>query len=302
MRNDNNISVVVKSERISVVNSSSRDSLKENATPKPSINKEAARRSVSVEIIPNKPVEIDITKDESSERMMPPPPLPNPKSKRGRPTKPKNEEIDPTQPLPLRVTRSKIKKEKPSLEKTQSAKQLNVTPLSCDKNSMAVRKSFSDSSVLAQSKINTTATTSTSANETQRKEHLKKKYPLPFLIKIERSSDEQKSSKNSVPKNKSVEAHKSSNVANETFNCPINDQTVTINGAQSNAVVNDETIVLAQNGNVNETVTIEKNPHDSLMTEDNDEDEESMLTPLSKLQAKAVELPALKLKKNEVFK
>lgn len=68
----------------------------------------------------------------------------------------------------------------------------------------------------------------------------------------------------------------------------------------------DETFEVAPA--INETVTIataavesEKNPHESLMTEDNDDSSEEV--PLAVVQKKLLPpFPALKLKKNEVFK
>jgi hypothetical protein len=282
MRNDNNTTVIVKSERVSgqVRMSNSRDSLKENSVPRND-------RSQSVEIIPTKPVEIDITHDDSDR--MPPPPLP-PKQKKTKAKK--NEEVDPTQPLPLRVTRSKIKKEKVSVGKTQSESAIKEAPV-------AVRKSQSDTSVLQK-------TVETSVTQSKGKP---KKYPMPILVKIERKSEDVVPAKEApVPAStdkKSVEKKPDENeeinsptnqVNNETFNLPSGDQTVTIGPA-----INNETITLesAPAGNVNETITLDRN-QDSLMTEDNDEEENaSMNIPLSQISA----VPqALKLKKNEVFK
>lgn len=309
MRNDNNMSVVVKSERVSSSQarvSNSRDSLKENSNPKEGptvpaeVAKENLRRSQSVEIIPTKPVEIDITHDDSDR--MPPPPLP-PKQKKTKAKK--HEEIDPTKPLPLRVTRSKIKKEKVSVDKTQSEatmQEVNTTA--------AVRKSQSENSVL-QKTVDTTVTQSKGKA---------KKYPMPILVKIERTSEELKAKKRSKEKQPVEEAPKRSEevpvadkksieneevisplnqVNNQTFDLPNANETVTI----SPALINNETITLEQApaGNINnETVTLDRNPNDSLMTEDNDEEENaSMNIPLAQVAPVPLQL---KLKKNEVFK
>lgn len=285
MRNENNVTIVVKTERVSVASRGSQDSLKENSIPKssavaipapvekpvaPNLSVDSVRRSASIEIIPVKQVEIDITHNDS-DLMKPPPSLP-PKAQnkpRNRKNNQKTEDVNPTQPLPIRVTRSKIKKEKPSIERSQSNVEASVKD-----NEATLREVVSDYSVLTQSKTN---------NNENKKQKEKKKYPMPMLIKIERTSDKKE---------------------DETFDVPINNQTVTIENNQPNS---NETITLgkASEGNVvNETVTLAKNPHDSLMTEDNSEDEnnDSMNVPLSKLHEKPVELPPLKLKKNEVFK
>lgn len=296
MRNENNTTVIVKSERVSVQErkSNSRDSLKENSNPTShnEVTKETARRSQSVEIIPTKPVEIDITHDDS-DRM--PPPLP-PKQKKTKAKK--DEEADPTKPLPLRVTRSKIKKEKVSVGNTQSETTIKDTV------SATVRKSQSDSSVL-QKTVETSVTQSKA----------KKKYPMPILVKIERTSEEKQQSKEKQVKEvpttdkKSVENERVNSpmnqVNNETFNLPNANETVTIvPAAAALAQINNETITLEQvppAGNINnETVTLERNPNDSLMTEDNDEeDNASMNAPLSQIAPVPL---TLKLKKNEVFK
>lgn len=272
MRNDNNTTVIVKKERLSnatvTSNKSSRDSLKEKAIPKviEDTEEDKARRSASVEIIASKPVEIDITHDDS-DRSMPPPPLP-PKQKRVRSKKnPENEE----QP---RFTRSKIKKEKPSMEKAHSSQELEAS------KSTTVRKSVSES-ILGQSKINTNETVTAEKNAETQKKGEKKKYPMPMLIKLEEPVKDKKDSL------------KKSDAADKTFNLPVNEN-----------AINNETITVAQAPTpFNETVTLEKNPHDSLMTEDNDEDDEgepSMYVPLSHL-TKQPAMP-LKLKKNQVFK
>lgn len=291
MRNDNNTTVIVKTERSSGAafsNKSSRESLKENSIPKKSEQSVVDdRRSASVEIIANKPVEIDITNDDSDRSM--PPPLP-PKQKRGRPKK--NNETD-QGPLP-RFTRSKIKKEKPSMEKAQSSKQLTSES---SQSNMPLRKSNSDSSVLL--KQNKTAASSSmkgndetvaASEKTIHKKGEKKKYPIPMLIKMEKLSDTKATEEKEEEK---LEA------ADKTFDFPINE--AVSSGAPN--IINNETITLAP-ANVNETITLEKNPHDSLMTEDNDEDEDdgeaSMYVPLSKYKTNP--LPQLNLKKNEVFK
>lgn len=115
---------------------------------------------------------------------------------------------------------------------------------------------------------------------------------MPILVKME-------------PKTSESEAATS----NETFNVqPVNNETVTIAAAR---VMNETVTIEAAGGascsNPNATVTLDKNPHDSIMTEDNDdgdyEDEEDAI-PLAKITAKKAAPPPLplKLKKNEVFK
>lgn len=80
----------------------------------------------------------------------------------------------------------------------------------------------------------------------------------------------------------------SANPSDETFNvaAPQLNETVTIDP-------------------VNTTVTLSKNIHDSLMTEDNDEDEpmeEAQAPPLPPKNQAPIRQPSLRLKKHEVFK
>lgn len=120
---------------------------------------------------------------------------------------------------------------------------------------------------------------------------------MPILVKIEpmevKTEAEKKQTKASK-RDKAAEVAEANaeasaeQLCNETFNVA--------------PTVVDETVAIAPS--MNETVTIapsassaapeeEKNPHDSLMTEDNDE---SMEVPLAKLQ-KQPSVPLLKLKK-----
>ena len=152
------------------------------------------------------------------------------------------------------------------MEKSHSSQQLEHSETS---KAMTLRKSASES-VIGHTNETVTAE---KAPEAQKKGE-KKKYPMPMLIKLEEPVKDKK------------ESLKTSDAADKTFNLPaINNETITVAQAQTTPL--------------NETVTLEKNPHDSLMTEDNDEDEEgeaSMHVPL------AMPAPSLKLKKNEVFK
>lgn len=257
------------------------------------------KRSMSVEIIPSlKPIEIDIT-DDSADKM-PPPPVPGKKKKA-----PKQSNLDvpadPTQQIPLRVTRSKIKKEKPSIGKAVSSKELQK---SVETDDNPIQKSISESVLHDQTqKVNDTTTASLAS-----KKGSKKKYPMPILVKIEKLSIEEIKKVPSPPKtvmpstSDAVLPHNDNeNIpplesAEKTRSFPIN-ETVTIN---TNLPVN-ETVTLATN--VNETYN--KNMHDSLMTEDNDED--SMEQPLSQIKEsnKVDHHPQLPIKlktKNEVFK
>ncbi|KAL7041545.1 hypothetical protein ACKWTF_000815 [Chironomus riparius] len=309
LRNDNNVAVFVKSERISAANKKLRDSLKENAQPAHVSTDEGMqtgsepdltavrdiKRSMSVEIIPSsKPIQIDIT-DDSSDKM-PPPPIPI-KNKKKAPKQAILElPTDPTQALPVRVTRSKIKKEKPSIGKTVSSKELQQ-PIVEEENH--IRKSMSESVLQNQTqKVNDTIASLAS------KKGAKKKYPLPILVKIERISTEEVQ-KITSPSNVEMEPPHNDNEnippaesAEKQQNFLIN-ETVTIS---TNLPVN-ETVTLATNVNANETYN--KNMHDSLMTEDNDEESSMELAPEKIKENKKIDhhpqLP-LKLKtKNEVF-
>lgn len=327
IRNDNNVAVYVKTERVSTANKKvSRGSTKENTQPnnqneRLSVDegiqmgsetdlripeKNGFKRSQSVEIVPTKPVEIDIT-DERDIEKMPPPPIPV-KNNKKKAQKQSSQEtpVDPAQPIPVRFTRSKIKKEKPSIGRTVSSKELPTTSKSTEEE-MPIQKSASESILENQSKIINESTMSKKAGN-------KKKYPMPILIKMERVSSEETASNNIVEpahadeisntdtenippleQQPKTSQHKQSD-SEKDQNFPIN-ETVTIN---TNLPVN-QTVTLANN--VNETYN--KNMHDSLMTEDNDEDV-SMEVPLVQLKEKNTnkvappQLP-LKFKKNEVF-
>lgn len=92
----------------------------------------------------------------------------------------------------------------------------------------------------------------------------------------------------------------SDQICNETFNIePTVNEIVTI------APVMNETVTIATPPNPNATVTLSQNPHDSLMTEDNDDDggnDAIEVIPRTIPQKPLPPLPAMKLKKNEVFK
>lgn len=132
---------------------------------------------------------------------------------------------------------------------------------------------------------------------------------MPILIKIERKtrSGSLKETPQSPQENDSPGVNA---VVNETFDVAsssnkaangINNETVTLEPR----IAMNETVTIATVPNPNATVTLEKNPHDSLMTEDNDDEEESDddERPLAQMAAKK-DPPVLppKLKKNEVFK
>lgn len=311
---------MIKNERSSSVRASS-DSAKENTRPNNQDVDEGVgsmpdlrtkERSMSVEIIPSKPVEIDITEEKDTDKM-PPPPIPV-KGKKKAP-KQQNVEIpaDPTQPIPVRFTRSKIKKEKPSIGKTKSLKDVGSSKSSEDE-AQTVKKTASETII------------STKSNDSvASKKGTKKNYPMPILVKIERDSGAASTSSelndnaanaenippstgsNDISPKTSVEVPQAAPVMNETVtltsNLPAN-QTVTLT---SNFVMNEtynKNPSETYNKNPNETYN--KGPNDSLMTEDNDDDV-SMETPLVQLAdhkqkgAMPQALP-LKFKKNEVFK
>lgn len=299
MRNDKN-SVLIKTERTSCMGSS-RESIKENKEPEQENNGNnkrkspdegiqsatesdpearasserggASKRSNSVEVIHAKTVEIDITSGDDFEKMPPPPPKKASKKTRTKQKK-QVEEVVPEEPQPgmLRVTRSKIKQEKISIDKAPA-----VTP--------EVETTVQSASDIDSTKVSDTGAT---------KKGAKKKYPMPILVKIE--NHEEIAKKLSAPAVESPPVE----VCNATFNVPAVNETVTLGLAP----IMNETVTISSNPNA--TVTIEKeNMHDSLMTEDND-DEDNEETPLSMLKVQNTKplppVPALKLKKNEVFK
>lgn len=316
MRNDNNVAVVIKTERLSAAsNKGSRDSLKENSQPivkRTSVDEgvhmsgesdvQSERndgRSMSVEFVPSKPIQIDITADDDK---MPPPPLPTKKKTRTKQKQGMKQADLPADPIP-RVTRSKIKTEKQSIDKSASTSTGNKSKDIVDNS--CIQKSIADT---------------TTMNETTSKKGKTKKYPMPIIVKTERLSTESdkedvsapletlkeyKNSSKEIHKGKSLEQTAAPSTALQNIEVPMN-ETVTIS---KNTPAN-ETVTI-ENRVMNETVTLEKNPnpHDSLMTEDNDEDEiinePSPPVAVQKINKKSSTtqqpLP-LKLKKNEVFK
>lgn len=143
-------------------------------------------------------------------------------------------------------------------------------------------------------------TMSTKSNETVIKEKKKKKYPIPILIKIEPTDN--------VPE-VNADSPTANPQANDTFNVPLlANETITLSNNMIPALNETVTVTRASlNGNPNATVTIEGNAHESLMTEDNDDDEQSsqetqMAPPLSKKMPQLLLKSEMKLKKNEVFK
>jgi hypothetical protein len=297
MRNENN--TVIKTERVSSMGGS-RESIKENKEPENEVNgaksqkrkspdegiqsatesdagsERGARskRSDSVELITAKTVEIDITSGDDFDKM-PPPAVPKKATKKTR-TKQKKpaEEVEPEDPQPgaLRVTRSKIKQEKVSIDRIPAQLPEVETSL----------QSTSD-------------VDSTKSNETAVSKKAKKQYPMPILVKIE-NPDEIARKLSEAAESPPVFDSPTVEVCNETFNVPTVNETVTLGPAPTM----NETVTISHNPN--ETVTISRNPNESLMTEDNDDDEEIPLSVLKNQKQPLPTMPALKLKKNEVFK
>lgn len=290
MRNDNNV-VVIKTERLESI-SQRRDSAKENQKPEKRTEQKrrspdegiqsatesevSAKRSNSVEMISAKAVEIEISSGDDFDKM-PPPQMPTKKTVKKTRTKQKKPEDIPDYPKEmLRATRSRIKEEKISL----------------DKFAQPAPPESSRSMSQNESKVNETGTN---------KKVTKKKYPMPILVKIEPIDDKVEPIKKKTSKQaqrveeKEEEVQVAISPCNETFDvAPVN-------------VIMSETVTMETDVNPNATITLEKSsnePHDSLMTEDNDESEStSEDVPLSALKQKPPpSLPALKLKKNEVFK
>lgn len=182
---------------------------------------------------------------------------------------------------PLRITRSKIKQEKPSL----GSSSLEIKP---------VEKTVLENTVAEV----TMSTTKSNETVTTIKEKKKKKYPMPILIKLEPDS---------APA--AVDSPTTDPQVNDTFNVPlIANETITLSNNKSPALNETVTITTeSKDENPNATVTIDRNAHDSLMTEDNDDDELSsqetqMAPPLTKKMPQLLLKPEMKLKKNEVFK
>jgi hypothetical protein len=284
MRNDQN-KVLIKSElnASSSINWSQRESLKENrannsqqnlSLREPDLNSD--RRSQSVEIIPVRPLEIDITDEDkikTTDAVMGPPPVPVKKT-RQRVQKTKSADIpeDPSQPIPLRVTRSKIKKEKKSVDAVVVTN--NELSTLTDET-----KTIQDQSVDAV------------------KKPVKKKYPMPILVKIEDLKEKPSTQKPELLEKMPEPEVEIATNNDQTFNVAENEK-ITISSNPSSYQI--ETFSMKNN----ETITLEKNPHESLMTEDNDDDEgnASMNMPLAQVAQQVPLPPNLKYKNKEVFK
>lgn len=300
MRNDNNC-VSIKIERSSSSNSSgslnkatSFESIKENrepeknqkrkspdegiqsATESEAISQRSSKRSNSVEIIRAKIDEIDITNDEEGKMLPPAIPKKTVKKVRAKAKKQQDEEVEP-EPKGLRVTRSKIKKEKLSIIDTAlSAASLAPEPEANFGISISTAAPVApDQSVISETSVSKKG---------------KKRYPMPILVKIEQ--DDKPTRKASSRSNKQSDPKPAETLApvekpgDETFNV-------------APPLINDETFTAGPA--MNETVT--KNPHDSLMTDDNDEDsQEPSAPPLPPKKHQQPPQPGPKLKKNEVFK
>ena len=184
---------------------------------------------------------------------------------------------------PLRITRSKIKQEKPSLGSS------SVEPKPIEKT--VLENTVAEDTITTKS--NETVTT---------KEKKKKKYPMPILVKLEPIE--------TVPEATVVDSPITADPqVNDTFNVPlIANETITLSNNMSPAL--NETVTVTRESlheNPNATVTIDRNAHESLMTEDNDDDEPSsqetqMAPPLTKKMPQLLLKSDLKFKKNEVFK
>lgn len=288
MRNNE---VVIKKEPSRSLRNSS-DSVKENETPaiagtekrkSPDEGIQSApesevgstrnsKRSNSVEVISKKLVEIDLTTEEVVVEMMPPPKAVVKKTRTKQKQPPPVVEAE--KPSGLRITRSKIKMEKLSMSEISLAKK--DEPLDTQSDPVLKVKSVNP------------------INESVASKKPKKKYPMPMLIKVE--PEESPAIKlvspevvgNTVEEQKQAEAE--SQICNDTFNVP--------------AVMNTTVTVAQPFIDPNTTVTLAKNVHDSLMTEDNDEDADvsmEVLPPPLPPKKQLKPAPAMKLKKNEVF-
>lgn len=300
MRNENNIAV--KIERTSSMNkTNSRESIKENKEPEKATNQKrkspdegiqsacdspsserASKRSNSIEVISAKIVEIDLSHVDDNEIM--PPPLLKKSNKKAAPSK-MSAVPEPETSKVLRVTRSKIKQEKISIAPpppftagTISATSTAVSAPEVMAAPVVVPVIMAPPPAPADSTLRT--------NETVDGKRPKKKYPMPILIKMERFSDELPSCKESKNSNQIPPVQPS----NETFNIPAEGANETFQ------------IAPATDGTgPNTTVTLSRNPNESLMTEDNDDEAAMELPPPVPPKPKTQPGSAMKLKKNEVF-
>lgn len=266
MRNDNN-TVVIKSERVSKSISDSRESTKENEAPANEIR--SSQETLSEKEFANaslhaakrsNSVEIIATKTDSIEI-----------------TDDDNEKDDarPASLMPPPAApeaKKAAKKTRTKQAKIDIPEPTQPSVLRFTRSKIKLEKLSVDHMMPPPLTLSTRTSQSESTTvgkvpaETTMNKGMKKvkkvKYPMPILVKIEQIEDPESGEK------------PSNGVVNETFNVePVNP---------------------------NATVTLEKNPHDSLMTEDNDD---SMEIPLAniKIAEPPKLLPSLKLKKNEVF-
>lgn len=123
---------MIKVERTSsILHSSSRESIKENRAPEANQKRRSpdegiqsapesqrsSKRSDSIEIISSKVMEIDITDDDGGKMLPPPLPLKKGNTKKTRTKQNKKPEVvEEALPGGLRITRSKIKQEKVSID------------------------------------------------------------------------------------------------------------------------------------------------------------------------------------------
>lgn len=289
MRNDNN-EVVVKREPSRSLRSST-ESIKENRTPANSATEKrrspdegiqsavesdaastrSSKRSNSVEVISLNIDKIDLTVVDETEKM--PPPKKGVKKTR---TKQKPPPVVEEVFEGLRITRSKIKLEK-----------LSITPMAASEASLPKQDIATAAPLVASKSVMT-------MNETVGSKKTRKKCPMPMLIKVE--PEELPVATEPVAENilqdavpvKSPDAP--AQICNETFNVlpAVNETVTTVPAADPNT-----------------TSTIAKNAHDSLMTEDNDDEADVSMEVAPPLLPPKKQLPpvsALKLKKNEVFK
>lgn len=288
LRNDNN--VVVKIERTSsLIKRLSSDSVKENRLPESiedegiqsaresEVSAKNSKRSNSVEVISAKLVEIDITSSDDVGNKMPPPQVPRKMSKKQRPKLVEDEVAAAVGSL--RITRSKIKKEKVSTladEPVAEASSSNKTKIV-------------DTTVSKKAKVRTAITTSVTKQRIN-DSFCQQRYPMPILIKLEKTATDDQEPQHETPE----ECAASDPNCNATFDIePTVIGTVAIAPAQTSPP------------NPNATVTLSQNPHDSLMTEDNDDDgAESLkdLPPPLPAKKKTPQVPVIPLKKHEVFK
>lgn len=327
MRNENNVAVIIREDKsidssnsdvlVNVKHEKSRSSNRnqnkrqspDESSPPPPPPKSTGTHNSSIEIIPTKPVQIELLSDSDGADKMPPPLAPVPKKTKRVAKKASTVTVPEIESEPIRITRSKIKKEKPSLiidessvltETTTIMPELIQTRVTRSKSSDIQQQLVQSEPIKAPTPIpEPTLAEPDIAPEATKKTKKKKKCPMPMLIKTEKLSE------SSMPQNKEDDP-----ILNETYNMPPLKDINTIDNKQLN---DKQTTKITKNkkDDTNEDEMAMSENNDTFVTANGNETVTVAITETINNQ-KGIELidnnnqlisniPQIKLKKNEVF-